>query len=373
MRILWNSDQHTLHQTTPTQHILGNLNRFLLKEHNPKHTDLYLFGGDFMERQVEAPNEDFVKVLVWGKHFLTEAYEANKEAVVIFLEGTSSHDWEQPQHFLTVAPKGLDIRWINTLCIQTFPQWDDLSIMFVPDNMGKLTPDEIWELALKVLADAGLKKVDLIAFHGGFDFQLHARAQKHAHILERWKSIVKYTILSGHIHTPVRKDKLCSSGSFDRTKHGEEHAKGGYVIELDKKKELFEANFWENKNALPYLTLHVTEDVKSEQLIKLVHEFIKKKELIPNSQIRIFGGDGKVTGPILEMFKRDYPLYGWKAENADSKDQLIEEQTFDSSVYLGVSLLKDNIEPSLYKDLEPKLLSLGISREEGIKVLGDFL
>lgn len=373
MRILWSSDQHTLHQVTPTKHILSNLSRFLWQEHNPEQTDMYLFGGDFMERQVETPNEEFVEVMAWGKDFLQRVYDANKDAVVIWLEGTSSHDWEQPQHFLNVAPRGLDVRWVKTLCIQKFEQFDDLTIMFVPDNMGKLTPDEIWDMALKTLADAGLKKVDLIAFHGGFDFQLHAKAQKHAHILERWKSIVKFAIFSGHIHKPVQGDKHCSSGSFDRTAHGEEHPKGGYVVELDKKKNLFNPQFWENKRALPFLTIHVTEDVTAEALIQLVHEFIKLKKPMVNSQLRIKGGDSRVVNPILDMFKKDYPLYGWKAENAEAKDAIVEEQLFDAKVYKGVSLTKDNIEPSLFKDLEPKLISLNVSREEGVAVLKEFL
>lgn len=373
MRALWSSDQHTLHQITPTYHTLGNLSKFLCKDHALAKTDMVFFGGDFFECLVESPNAGMFQVADWGKEFLHDAYEANKEMIVIFLEGTSSHDWKQPKHFLNWAPKGLDIRYIDTLKIEVYEKHDNLSVMYVPDNMGKMTPDEIWDAALKVLKASNMDMVDMICFHGAFEFQLHTNARHKAHILERWESIVRYGIFAGHIHTPVQKGKLYTSGSFDRTRHGEEHPKGGYLIELDKKKDLFTPTFWENKNALPYLTISVNQEIQSVDLIKQVHAFIRSRKLPPSSQIRIQGGSSEVVDPVVKILSADYPNIGFKADNETTKDILMDEELFDSETYEGVSLTKDNLQDSLFPDIKDRLFELNISADEAASVLKEFL
>jgi hypothetical protein len=336
-------------------------------------TDMVLFGGDFFERMVESPNADMFRVADWGKDYLHNVHEANPKAIVVILAGTSSHDWEQPKLFLNWAPKGLDVRYIDTLCIEVYEQHDNLSIMYVPDNMGKMTPDEIWDLALKVLKANNMDMVDLICFHGAFEFQLHTNARHKAHILERWESIVKYAIFAGHIHTPVQKGKLYTSGSFDRTRHGEEHPKGGYLIELDKKKDLFTPTFWENKNALPYLTINVDREIQAVDLIKKAHAFIRSHKLPPSSQIRIQGGASEVVDPVIKILSADYPNFGFKADNEVGKDILMDEELFDSEKYEGVSLTKDNLPDSLRPEIKDQLAELGISWDEAARVLEEFL
>lgn len=373
MRLLWTSDHHTLHTVTPTEHVLGNLTTFLFKAHDLKKVDMIIFGGDFMEGVVDAPNKDFVKVMDWGNMALHRVEQINPNAIVVWLEGTSSHDRGQPRHFLNCAPKGLDVRYIDTLCIQVYEHLDNLSIMYVPDNMGAMTPAAVFELALKVLKDHNMDKVDLICFHGGYEFQLHAQARHKAHVLELWESIVRYGILAGHIHKPVKKGKLTTSGSFDRTAHGEEHPKGGLVIDLDKGKDYYETTFWENKNALPFLTLKVEEDISPEQLVRDIHAFIKGKDLPVRSQIRILGGTAQVVKPILEVMEKDYPLFGFKAETLLGKNVLVDETLYVKQSYDSVTLTPGNMYASLLPEVEDKFSSHTIPLTEAEKVLGEFL
>lgn len=373
MRLLWSSDHHTFHQITPTGHILGNLNTFLRKDNDLGKVDMVSFGGDFFERMVELPNQETHVVFNWGKEFLSYAHKANPNITVIWLEGTSSHDWRQPQHFLNLAPDGMDVRYIDSLCIEVFEHLDNMSIMFVPDNMGTLTPDEIWERALEVLSESGLDKVDQIHFHGAYEFQLHINARHKAHNLERWESIVRFCILAGHIHTPVRKGKLITSGSFDRTRHGEEHPKGGYVVDTDLKTGDFKATFWENKNALPYLTINVDPFITPKELLTLVGDFISEKNLPNSSQLRIMGGTATVVNPIVSVLNKEYPQFGFKAENEKKEDELVEEALFDTNVYTGTSLNKNNLKESLTPHVKDKFESLGIGMEEAYGVLEEFL
>jgi len=372
VRFLWSSDHHTLHQITPTTHILGNLSKFLWIDHDLAKVNMVVFGGDFMERVVDSPNADNFKIKDWGREFLDKAHEANPDMVVIWLEGTSSHDWGQPRHFLNLAPRGFDVRYIDTLCIQVFEQFDDLSVMYVPDNMGKMTPDDIWDLALKELKSKNMDKVDLIYFHGGFEFQLHAAARHSAHNLDRWESIAEYGIFAGHIHTPVQKGKLWTSGSFDRTAHGEEHPKGGYCVDLDKKTNKFNPVFWENKNALPYVTMKVDKETGAEQLVKDVHEFIAKKKLPLHAQLRIKGGSSEVVNPVMAVLAKDYPYLGFKSDNEVDKGILVDDTMFDSNVYVGVSLTKENLNDSLLPEISDELEAAGISVDEAWAVLEEF-
>lgn len=372
MRMLWCSDQHTVHQITPSTHILNNLTTFLRKENDLSKVDLIAFGGDWFERMIELPNVEAHVVLDWVRKFLDYAYKANPDIIVIWLEGTSSHDWGQPKHFPMLAPEGMDVRYIDTLCIQTFEKLDNMSIMFVPDNMGAITPDDVWERALGVLAESGLDTVDQIHFHGAFEFQMHTKARHKAHNLERWESIVKYCILAGHIHTPVQRGKLYTSGSFDRTRHGEEHPKGGYIIDLDLKTGEFKPVFWENKNALPYLTINVDQNIDPAELIALVHSFIDKRKLPMHSQLRIMGGASAVVNPMIAVLAKEYPQFGFKAENEKNDDEIIEEALFETKVYTGTSLTKTNMKESLRPHVAARFAALGIPMSEAETVLEEF-
>lgn len=370
MRILWSSDHHTLHPTTPTSHILGNMSTFYYKDHDLAKVRLVIKGGDLTDRLVEAPNSDFLRLKNWSKTFLQKCHE-NKVAVLL-LEGTSSHDWGQPKHLETLAHDDMDFRYVDTLSIQFYPDLDDLTVLCVPDNMGAMTPDDIWEKALQVLKEHKLDKVDIIALHGGFDYQLPPKARHTTHNPARWESICEYLILSGHIHTPSQEGKIHCSGSFDRIAHNEEHPKGAYVVDLDKSKKSFVATFWENKKALPYVTLKVKEDIAPEVLVKELHEFIKLKKLPYYSQVRVSGGAADVVKPVLSIFEREYPYFGFKAKNAKAEDLLVEEELFDDNSYKGMAITKDNIGESLLPEVSEKLESLGISEEEALKVLEDF-
>lgn len=372
MRILWSSDQHTFHRRTPTHHVLNGLTKFLRVDHDLAKTDMIIFGGDFMEDLVDMQNAQGKRVLNWGSEFLDACEEANGDMIVVWLAGTSSHDREQPAHFLSVAPKGLDVRYIDKLCIEVYPTKGNLSIMWVPDNMGKMTPDEIWELALTVLKENNMTQVDMVCAHFGFDFELHAAARHHGHQLERWESICKYIILAGHIHTPCEKGKLRRSGSFDRCGHGEEHPKGGYVVDLDLEKEKCVTTFYENKNALPYLTMQVSPDAEPKALVAQVHDFIKKHKMPPFSQLKLRGGTSHVVNPVVDVISREYPMIGIETDNATNKDMLLDDEIVDYDEYEGKSLTKDNLADNLMPEIADQLAKLNLPQDEVLAVLREF-
>lgn len=367
MRIQWSSDHHTLHKTTPTAHILSNMSTFYFKDHDLGTVDLVIKGGDLMDNLVDSNNPELFKVKEWGQNFLNKCKDAN--TAVLLLEGTWSHEWGQPKHWETVAPLGMDFRYVDKLSIQHYPQLKGLTVMCVPDNMGGMTPDEVWELALSVLAEHKLKQVDVIAFHGTWAHQLPGHSLDKKHDPVRWESICKYLILSGHIHTPSIEGKIHSSGSFDRIGHGEEHPKGGFIVDLDQEKETYNVTFWENKKALPYVTLTVKETITPEQLVLDLRQFIKDKKLPYKGQVRVKGGPSDVVNPILAVFEKEYPHLGFKAKNLKSDNELMDEDLFKKDPYDGVSITRENIKETLWPEVSDEFTKLGISREEAEAIL----
>ena len=371
MRILWSSDHHTLHPTTPTFHVLGNLSTFYYKDHDLANVGLVIKGGDLMDRLVDSNHPDLFRVKEWNSEFLNKCHK--HKVAVLYLEGTSSHDWGQPKHLETVAPLDMDFRYVDTLSIQHYPQLDGLTVMCVPDNFGAMTPDEIWEQALTVLNEHKLDKVDVIAFHGTWDHQLPGHVMHKKHDRKRWESICRILILSGHIHIPSVEGLVHSSGSFDRIAHGEEHPKGGFVVDLDKKKGTFKASFWENKKALPYVTLRVKPDITPEQLVLDLHKFIREKKLPHFAQVRVADGPGEVVNPIISVFEKEYPHLGFKSKNLKADGELVGEELFNEDTYEGVSITKDNIKQALWPEMSDKFKGMGISEAEALALLEEFL
>lgn len=372
INMLWSSDHHTLHNKTPTTHILNNMTDFHMVSNNLANQDLVMFGGDLLDRLVDNANPEFVKVLDWMDNFLTECEKYG--VVVRFLEGTSSHDWGQQKHIRhNLLPK-LNSKYIDQITVEVIEELNGLSILYVPDNLsGTYSPDQIWELALEELAKHDMVKVDIVAMHGGFTVQLPKPAWRHAHLLERWKTIVKYCIFAGHIHTPYQDSVLKTGGSFDRTRHGEEHPKGALVAKLDQTKEEIDVRFWENKNALPYCTLQLDPELSIEETIKLIYGYIKNKRFPPHSQIKFSGGLGHVINPIVNTLTSEYPLLGFSAENINKEDQLVDEDMYDNKVYEGVSINKENIHKTLFPEVEDVFVALNVSEKEVKSVLKEFL
>ncbi len=344
LKMLWSSDQHTLHNLTPTSHILSTLSTFYYTAYDLNQIDLVVLGGDFFDRLVDASNNDLRKAEYWIKEFLQRC--ANANVIVRVLEGTSSHDWEQPEMFEVLRPEGLNLRWVKTLSTETIEELG-ITVMYVPDNMGAKSTDEIWEDALAILSSQGLKLVDFIFFHGSFKYQLPAHLNHHSHDEHRWQSIVKYALFAGHVHKPSENGKIYVSGSFDRIRHGEEHPKGAYYAECNLKTETFKATFYENKKSLPYITVKVTPEMSATDVSDKLMSVMNQQHLPPHSQLRVKGGASNVVNPIVESFKKEFPLFGFAADNVKTDEQIVDDTLYSDRTYQGVTLNAGNLESSL--------------------------
>lgn len=346
------TDQHCMHPHTPTKHILNNLSDFYYKAINLDEVDLNVLTGDFFHDLAPANDPNMMLCQRWIKKHLQICHE--KKVHVRILEGTSSHDWGQPEQFDILKPKNSPyIKYINTLSIEHIPELDT-TIMYVPDNFGHKSTDIIYEQALKLLANHGLTQVDLILLHGGFDYQLPPMANKNGNLYDsiKWSALAKHAIFSGHIHKPSHKLNIYCAGSFDRTAFGEMHPKGAYKFWWSK--DTFKAEFWENKNALIYDKILINKEMTAKQVTKELNAYLSKAPP-KNTHIRLSGGLSSVTGSLINEYKEQYPQYHFDVDNIKEDNIEIDDTLYTPEMYKGVALNKGNLKDSLFNFMESTL------------------
>lgn len=346
------TDQHCLHPHTPTRHILGNLDQFYYKELNLDEVDFNILTGDFFHDLAPANDPNMMLCQRWIKKHLQICHD--KKVHVRILEGTSSHDWGQPEVFDILKPKDTPyIKYINTLSIEYIPELD-INVMYVPDNFGHKSTELIYEDALKLLAGAGLKQVDFILLHGGFDYQLPPIANKNGSLYDsvKWSALAKKAIFSGHIHKPSHKLNIYCGGSFDRTAFGEMHPKGGYKFWWGK--DDFKAEFWENKNALIYDKILINREMGAKEIQRELNNYLSKNPP-KNTHIRLVGGLASITGSLINDYKEQYPQYHFDLDNVKEDNIEVDDTLYTPEMYKGVSLTKLNLQDSLFNFMESTL------------------
>lgn len=346
---LWCSDQHTLHPNTHTKHILENLSKFYYKDTNLDEIKLVLWGGDFFHDLAQANDPNMILVQRWVKKFLAICHE--KKIHVRILEGTSSHDWGQPEILDILKPKGSEyIKYVKELSIEFIPELN-INMMYVPDNFGKISTEIIYDRAIDLLANNNLTQVDFIALHGGFKFQLPPIADKHGTLYDehKWSKLAKHAIFSGHIHKPAQRLNIYCSGSFDRIAFGEMHPKGAYRFEFSD--DYFSAEFYENTNAQVYDKLEVTPDIDTKGLVKRIESYLAKGPK-PRTHIRIVGGKGAVVIPVVTEIRESYPQYIFDYENEKEDNIEIDETLYTPEAYNAININKDNLEDNLFRFMD---------------------
>ncbi len=342
---LFSTDHHTLHPHTPTRHILSNLTTFYEKENKLEDIDLSLWGGDFFHDLAPANDPNILLCQRWVKRHLQLCHD--KKVHVRVLEGTSSHDWGQPEMFDIMRPKDSPyIKYINTLSIEYIPELN-LNIMYVPDNFGHTSTEIIYEQALKLLTNNNLTQVDMIVLHGGFDYQLPPIANKNGSLYDsvKWQALAKKVIFSGHIHKPSEKGIIKCGGSFDRTAFGEMHPKGAYRFEWDD--DSFSASFWENKNAQIYDKILINKEMDAKRITRELNNYLAKNPP-KNTKIRLVGGLASVTGTLINEYKEQYPQYSFDVDNAKEDNIEIDDTLYTPEMYTGVALNAGNLKDSLF-------------------------
>lgn len=268
---------------------------------------------------------------------------------LFLLSGTPSHDMGQPNFvanlYKEVFGDKLKFHFGDTLKIIRDTVVGD--VLFVPDEY-RPNPDDTWLEVKQLLAEHGIEKVDYALMHGFFSFQVPAEYGVPFHKEERYRSIVRRTIIIGHDHTFKSFYNIHVPGSIERHRHGEEGPKGWLMIEIKEKRD--QVMFVENLAAKIYRTLDMTNKLLTE-----VESILKEvcESLPSDSFIRLKGkSDDPVATGYRELIK-PYPSINFetkfereklKADKvAGTKESLIETVTISKANFkeLTIARIKD--------------------------------
>lgn len=340
-------DIHLGHRSTPTAHIILNLDR-VITDALLKEIDMVIITGDLFDRQLNYGDDSVHQINRWATQFMYRcaAYKVQLRIV----EGTPSHDREQSQFFVEQKVNAnipIDLYYSKTLSIE-YNEKIDAHFLYVPDKWHPSTAVTLAEVKGK-MAELGIDKVDIAVMHGAFSYQLPSIVDEPTHDEKEYLSIVKHQILIGHVHNMTINDRIYAAGSFDRICHGDEIDKGLFHFVINKD-DTFTATFIKNKKAKEYVTLEV-HGFDTKQLLQAVKD--KIITLPKHSAIRLRCDPLDVANGDIETFRTEYPMFEWSVlvEKTTKKKNSVTEslKNFDMSKFTAIT--PDTIGELIFEEL----------------------
>lgn len=336
------SDIHYGNPRNDPKRTIAAMDEMLYDDGLLKRIKLLVIAGDVYDRLMDLSDPAVVDVDRW---FLRLDSECAKHGVIlVFLEGTPSHDRRQPARFMFLheaVGKKSNFRYIDKVSIVYFPELG-VNALFIPDEAYPTTT-QTREVVEALLQERNLEKVDLAFMHGFFQYQIPYQTKETAfHDLDFYLSIVRFWIFIGHVHTHSRNGHAVAQGSFDRNAHGEEEPKGFAMASVaDPKGD--QMWFMENKHAHTYNTLTFYDMTMEDTFIKL------EKELAGYSDFDRVRIEAESTHPIFEHFievQKRWPTLNFtkhpkKMGDIDNAGKMAQEA--EVAKWEQISITKENI------------------------------
>lgn len=348
------SDVHFFNKSTPTKSLVDNFYEYFDNfSDNSRFTklDIIFIAGDLFDDMCYYKHPDVL--LVNNLMRVLMRFCAAHGIILRILEGTKSHDYKQAANFQPMADAfgdALNYKYIQSLMVERMAGID-LTILYMPDDWSH-SAAETQRQVVELMEAEGLDKVDIGIFHGMFEHQIPLLANDPAtHNAEYYLSIVRFFINIGHVHIASVFDRILAQGSFGRIAHGEEGAKGAFLVHLSMiGAHRFE--FVENKKAVIYRTL----EIRHEDLDKAAVDIRKELDKLPDhSHFRIAAPKGSSVLALLAYFKKEYPFINFKTKELKSKennrDQLAEAVNI-ATKYVPITLNKETLIPLIIEELE---------------------
>lgn len=315
IRISVISDVHLGHDNTPTNTITNNIINYFLSSPDVASSDIIFISGDLLDQLVSLSNGVSVDILTIMNIILR--YCSDRGIKLRILKGTPSHDYDQNQHFVTLAKINnlpVDMKYINILDIEYISEWD-INILYLPDEWrGQHLISEQEVKAL--LIERNLTHVDIAIMHGMFEQQVPKGVSIPTHNSVAYLSFVKGLIFIGHDHRYQNYGRITIPGSYDRIAHGEENPKG-YVTAILNNDYSYTIKFHENKGAKKYLTIKLIK-IPSENGLEVIDKVVAL--LDTSASIRLMVSDDYIAYQmVLKHCRAKYPQHTWLIERAESK------------------------------------------------------
>lgn len=287
--------------------------------------DLLVIAGDFYDGPLDMSGVFSYEALKIIQELvgLAERYDF----VIRILQGTYTHDRGQNQFFKLFGDSR--IRLVEILDIEIIEHLG-ISILYKPDS---LPCRNIMPRIHEVMKQYSLDKVDIMVNHGYFEHLLPAgiphtpaNTLKAVEVME----LVNGVVLNGHVHTAGVYRNVINNGSFDRLRHGEEEAKGLYMVEYcpTTHKAIYE--FVENPYACTFATIDVSRHEPDMDACKkhaeacmdaIMHECISTS---PTKFIRIEANDVVIRQTIVSHVTKGYGNLSISSKEKNKKDPSME-------------------------------------------------
>lgn len=336
VRYLVISDVHLGNARNPAWRIILNMREYFCHFEEEAFVakfgrlDILFIDGDFFDKSLFFSSDDIVAITSFVVDLF--AFAERIQMRVRYIEGTPSHDRNQFRNFVPVARNfaNLDFRYVEEMGVEYF---SDLGItcLYVPDEHAG-GGEKSQALIDQLLKDLKIDKVSIAMVHSWYKYQVPEVSSSTKYDEQFFLDRVIYYISNGHIHIPSTFERIVNQGSFDRVAHGEEHPKGAVLFDIKPDVQYFFPI--ENKNALPFRTLHF----KNKDLDGALEQIDKVAPELPEySWIRL---KAKEMHPILgslDLLNQKYPHVRFEKiteeEESRSLKQLVDQQTFDNVSY----------------------------------------
>lgn len=364
------SDIHLGHRDTTTSWIIQNLDRTFDHYRDDSQwtsLDAIFIAGDLFDSPLPLNSPVRAEVIEWASRILP--WCARHRISFIILEGTPSHDADQPKMLEDLANTfklmypDLDFLYVNDLSIRWHERLQR-NIVYVPDCCRD-SCREVEDWVEAEMRRLNLDQIDMAVMHGVFGYQLRFGSEDHKYRERWWLDRVRGYLHIGHHHTFSQYERIVAEGSYDRLRHGEEEPKG-FVWARDMGEERW-FTFVENPGAKIYHTVKLT----SMDLDKSLARIAKSTESLPTgAHVRVMAPRGH---PVLQATREIINIYNafvMKFEpekDAEEDKQITLNSDLPLATYVPVTLTPDNVVAHAMDYIEHRMLDVQPSDYPALK------
>lgn len=325
--------------------------------------DLLVIAGDYFDRVLRL-NENASKIafqLMDNIVSLSKTYNFK----IRIIKGTKSHDFNQLDHFKKYDTGKDDFAIIENVVVEEFNlpnNEENINILYLPEEYVDSLDyyNDYFNVDFKY---------DLAFFHGTMDFAgytkfIDNKSGAPTFNSKQLSNLVYGPIVGGHIHIADSSNNVYYTGSFSRTRFGEEQDKGFIVYEYDTNLKTYDLKFIKNDLAPTYVTVNL-EDVYDKVGGSNLDEAINNINMLfeEYDHVRLNVDNKKGNENIINAFK--------EASNAvvEVKNDFVEsyDSTYDFILNRELPLnetIKKYVKLTVDKDLSIDTINKIIKPEE---------
>ena len=229
-------------------------------------------------------------------------------------DGTFKHDRGQNHCFMVRGniPPLLGMPRVRTVDQLTVERFEPLgvSVAYMPDDLPLENPLEELKTQMRQL---GLEQVDFLLRHGFWVHMLPPDLPNPPRNTLDWEQVqplIRGAVINGHEHQPSIHGRVVSCGSFDRQAHGEEHAKGFFVVDYDKPSGRIDYEFVKNEGVTIFATFNAMGEAWPDMspVVDAWLARLKRQEDQPNRPyLRVLSNDPTLRQSLTEYLANQWP------------------------------------------------------------------